>query len=122
MEKTKADLPITNKRPPLSAIVVNEAGQLSYSKPQWKKVIRQMVKSFPIMCWYMLIGMLTLFTRSLWAIMHRAETVTYAAELLIYIFLLFMSFIVTGGMIGLSIYQAKINYKTNNTPIYESIT
>lgn len=108
MEKIKIDPHLNNKRPPLSTIVVNEAGQLSYTKPPWKKVIYLMVKNFPIMCWYMLLGMLMLFARSLWAIMHRAETVTHASELLIYIFLLFMSFIVTTGLIGFSFYQAKL--------------
>lgn len=107
MQRTTNNLKIADHRPPLSTIVVNEEGKLAYATPSLKKIARQMIKDFPIMCWYMLAGMVMLFSRSLWALYHRAETVTYIGEVLIYIFLLMVSVVVTLGILGFSYYLAK---------------
>jgi len=72
-----------------------------------------MLKDFPIMCWYILIGMLLLFTRSLWAVMHPAIAVNSKADVLIYIFLMFVSSAVTAGLVGGSHYFAKSKLKSN---------
>ncbi|NOS92597.1 MAG: hypothetical protein HOP30_11785 [Cyclobacteriaceae bacterium] len=107
MQKLTKDLEWANNRPALSSLGVNEEGKLAYSSPPLKKILQHMVKGFPIMCWYLLFAMLVLFSRTMWAITHRSETVTHAADILIYGFLLFVSSSVTIGLIILSYFYAK---------------
>lgn len=105
MEKLTTQL--KSDRTALSNVVVNSRGILAYARPPLKQIVVLMVKDFPIMCWYMLAGMMLLFTRSLWAVMHPAITVTSKADMLIYVFLMFVSSSVTVGLIGGSYYFAK---------------
>jgi hypothetical protein len=113
MQKINKDLKLTIGRPQLSTIVVNEEGKLAYTIPPWRKVFRQMLKDFPIMCWYMLIGMILLFTRSLWAVLHPAITVTSKFDMLIYVYLMFISSLVIAGLLGGSYYFARTKLKSN---------
>jgi len=113
MEKTTKRFTRKSEERKLSNIVIDNKGNLAYAQPPIKQILRLMLKDFPIMCWYMVIGMILLFARSLWAIMHPAITVTNKADLLIYIFLLFVSFSVVTGVIGSSYYFAKSKLKSN---------
>jgi hypothetical protein len=111
MEKTTTQL--KSDRTTLSNVVVNSMGKLAYARPPLNKIVRLMLKDFPIMCWYMLIGMLLLFTRSLWAVMHPAITINSKADMLIYVFLSFVSSSVTAGLVGGSYYFAKSKLKSS---------
>ncbi len=113
MEKTTKLLTKKPEERKLSNIVIDSTGKLVYAQPPFKQILRLMLKDFPIMCWYMLIGMMMLFARSLWAVMHRTVTVTHKADLLIYLFLMFVSFFVMAGLIGGSFYFAKAKLKSN---------
>lgn len=66
-----------------------------------------MLKDLPVMCWYMLGGMIILFGRSIWVLRHRSETVTYAGEILIYSFFLLVSSFVMLGLLGMAYGQSK---------------
>jgi hypothetical protein len=113
MEKiTKKTAQIKLHKTKLSNIVVDSKGNLAYAQTPFKQILRCMLKDFPIMCWYMLIGMMLLFARSLWAIMHPAITVSNKADLLIYVFLMFVSFSVVAGLVGGSYYFAKSKLKS----------
>jgi hypothetical protein len=96
----------------LSNVAIDEHGQLVYAQPPFRLVLKMMVKDFPIMCWYMLIGMMLLLSRSVWAIAHPSITVTYKADILIYMFLLFISFSVIVGLVFGSYYFAKSKLKS----------
>ncbi len=112
MQKTKKELTRITK-PELSSISVNEKGTLTYSTSPWKKIARQMVKDFPPICWFMLAGMMMLFIRTLWAVLNQAQTVTQKLDVLIYIFLLFVSGAVFVSIIGASYYLTKSKLKNN---------
>lgn len=113
MERTTKLLTKKPEARKLSNIVIDSKGNLAYAQPPFKQILRLMLKDFPIMCWYVLIGMMMLFVRSLWAITHRAIMVTNKADLLIYLFMMIVSFsVITGLLIG-SWYFAKSKLKSN---------
>jgi len=110
-DQTTRQITAEHSKPLLSSIVVDRTGKLTYAQPPFKQIVKRMLKDFPIMCWYMLMGMMTLFGRSLWAITHRALTVTHRIDLLIYVFLMLVSFMVVAGLIGGSFYFARAKLK-----------
>jgi hypothetical protein len=111
MQKTKKEF-INVAKPELSSISVNEKGALMYSTRPWKMIVRQMVKDFPPMCWFMLAGMMMLFGRTFWAVLYQQQTVTHKLDILIYLFLLFVSGAVFVSIIATSYYLAKNKLKT----------
>jgi hypothetical protein len=111
MEKTTMQLKAEKTK--LSNVSVDREGNLVYIRPPLRQIIRRMCKDFPIMCWYMLIGMILLFTRSLWAVLHSAITVTSKFDMLIYIYLMFISSLVIAGLLGGSYYFAKTKLNSN---------
>ncbi len=68
MEKINKEFLTSPDKPTLSTIQVSRKGRLVYSEQTWNKVLRQMVKDLPIMCWHMLLGMVMLFSVSAWAL------------------------------------------------------
>lgn len=111
---------LAKQQPKLSNLVINSSGKLVCTKLPLSKIFHQMVKDCPFICWWMLIGMILIFFQSVWAVANTSITVTHRAEILIYFFLVFVSFSVVVGLVVISFYWAKLKLKNNQLNAYET--